>query len=136
MTEIVQKWVKLAQKCANLGIFNYFEVRNFSQKSLIHRQNRNDEPGILNYFLWCFIVGKSVYTRQNGAKSSRWKRFLKITTFMIEEASKKILLAISRKISGFEKSGNFSHDQQIKIFNFSQQLGMKPNADSCSLVGK
>ena len=115
----------------------FLEQPDFFVGSDAHRFEEESEPVILNYFLSHSIVGKSVYMRQKGAKRSRWKRFLKISPLYFWEGFQtKIRLAISRKISGFENSEKFSHDQQIKIFNLVQLSGMETNTNSCRLDGK
>ena len=49
-------------------------------------------------------------------------------SYFLEGRQSNLRLAISRIISGFENSGNFSQDQETKIFNLNQWLGLKINA--------
>ena len=77
---------------------------------MTYRLNWESDPVILNYFLWHFIGRKSVYIKQNGTKSSRWKQFLKITNFILRGGGQKRIMM-----------SHISKTPDLKILDFSQE---------------
>ena len=114
-------------------ILDFSEATRIFMGSVAYRFQEESEPVILSYFLWHFIVGQSLHMRQKLQNAPGGTVLLKYSLLNLGgRHDYNTTSHISTNIWNW-KNLKFSHDQQTKLFNLSQRIGLKITSASLRL---